>query len=112
MIFITIRVGDWLFINQAGGPYYQIANGRFDGKRSKIEDTRNLPSPFLNASQLIQTFGQRGFSVRDVVALSGKFLLTTHFEQHHKERKLVVQVKKWNLHRNSYKLKIFLSRKF
>ncbi|KAL0726411.1 hypothetical protein Bca4012_022504 [Brassica carinata] len=59
----------------AGGPYYQIPNGRFDGKRSKIEDTRNLPSPFLNASQLIQTFGQRGFSVRDVVALSGAHTL-------------------------------------
>lgn len=55
----------------ANGPYYQIPKGRFDGKRSKIEDTRNLPSPFLNASQLIQTFGQRGFTPQDVVALSG-----------------------------------------
>ncbi|KAJ4867594.1 Peroxidase 47 [Raphanus sativus] len=37
-------------------------------KDQKIEDTRNLPSPFLNASQLIQTFGQRGFTPQDVVA--------------------------------------------
>ncbi|KAJ0247333.1 Peroxidase 47 [Hirschfeldia incana] len=54
----------------AGGPYYQIPKGRFDGKRSKIEDTKNLLPPSLNASQLIQAFGQRGFSPRDVVALS------------------------------------------
>uniref|UniRef100_A0A1J3GHM5 Peroxidase n=1 Tax=Noccaea caerulescens TaxID=107243 RepID=A0A1J3GHM5_NOCCA len=59
----------------AGGPYYDIPKGRFDGKRSKIEDTRNLPSPFLNASQLIQTFGQRGFTPQDVVALSGAHTL-------------------------------------
>ncbi|CAN8327220.1 unnamed protein product [Cochlearia groenlandica] len=59
----------------AGGPYYDIPKGRFDGKRSKIEDTRNLPSPFLNATQIIQTFGQRGFTPQDVVALSGAHTL-------------------------------------
>ncbi|CDY47353.1 BnaCnng14900D [Brassica napus] len=58
----------------AGGPFYQIPKGRFDGKRSKIEDTKNLLPPSFNASQLIQAFGQRGFSPKDVVALSGKFL--------------------------------------
>ncbi|XP_010525974.1 PREDICTED: peroxidase 47 [Tarenaya hassleriana] len=58
-----------------GGPVYDMPMGRKDGRRSKIEDTRNLPSPFLNASQLIQTFGQRGFSVQDLVALSGAHTL-------------------------------------
>ncbi|CAI0405285.1 unnamed protein product [Linum tenue] len=55
----------------AGGPVYEIPKGRKDGKRSKIEDTINLPSPFLNASELIRTFGQRGFSAQEMVALSG-----------------------------------------
>ncbi|CAF2240674.1 hypothetical protein BRARA_H01268 [Brassica rapa] len=59
----------------AGGPFYQIPKGRFDGKRSKIEDTKNLLPPSFNASQLIQAFGQRGFSPKDVVALSGAHTL-------------------------------------
>ncbi|KAJ0262848.1 Peroxidase 47 [Hirschfeldia incana] len=70
---IAMAARDAVF--SANGPYYQIPKGRFDGKRSKIEDTRNLPSPFLNASQLIQTFGQRGFTPQDVVALSGAHTL-------------------------------------
>lgn len=56
---------------QAGGPVYDIPKGRKDGTRSKIEDTFNLPAPSFNASDLIRMFGQHGFSVRDVVALSG-----------------------------------------
>lgn len=56
---------------QAGGPFYEIPKGRKDGSRSRIEDTVNLPSPFLNASQLINTFAQRGFTAQQMVALSG-----------------------------------------
>ncbi|XP_076943612.1 peroxidase 47-like [Bidens hawaiensis] len=55
----------------AGGPVYDIQKGRKDGTRSKIEDTRNLPSPFFNTSELIKMFGQKGFTVQDLVALSG-----------------------------------------
>ncbi|KAK6923640.1 hem peroxidase [Dillenia turbinata] len=58
-----------------GGPYYDIPKGRKDGRRSKIEDTINLPAPTFNSSELIRTFGQRGFSVQDVVALSGAHTL-------------------------------------
>jgi len=61
-----------LLILKAGGPVYDIPKGRKDGKRSKIEDTINLPSPFFNASQLINMFGQHGFSAQEMVALSGK----------------------------------------
>jgi peroxidase len=57
---------------QAGGPVYNIPKGRKDGRRSKIEDTRNLPSPAFNASELIRMFGQHGFSAQEMVALSGK----------------------------------------
>lgn len=57
---------------QAGGPVmYDIPTGRKDGKRSRIEDTRNLPSPTFNASELIRMFGQHGFTAQEMVALSG-----------------------------------------
>ncbi|XP_068647465.1 peroxidase 47 [Aristolochia californica] len=54
-----------------GGPFYDIPKGRKDGRRSKIEDTINLPPPTLNSSELIKIFGQHGFSVAEMVALSG-----------------------------------------
>ncbi|KAL5753424.1 hypothetical protein ACOSQ2_023931 [Xanthoceras sorbifolium] len=59
----------------SGGPYYDIPNGRKDGSRSKIQDTINLPSPSLNASELIRMFGQHGFTAQDMVALSGAHTL-------------------------------------
>ncbi|PIN20022.1 Peroxidase [Handroanthus impetiginosus] len=55
----------------SGGPVYDIPKGRKDGRRSKIEDTINLPSPTLNSSELIRMFGQRGFTAQEMVALSG-----------------------------------------
>eukprot|EP01018_Ginkgo_biloba_P023034 Gb_17935 [translate_table: standard] len=55
----------------AGGPMYDVPKGRKDGSRSKIEDTRNLPAPTLDASQLIKAFTQHGLSVQEMVALSG-----------------------------------------
>ncbi|XP_059624501.1 peroxidase 47 [Cornus florida] len=59
----------------AGGPVYEIPKGRKDGRRSKIEDTRNLPPPFFNSSDLITMFSQRGFTVQEMVALSGAHTL-------------------------------------
>nr|AFK36117.1 unknown [Lotus japonicus] len=59
----------------AGGPVYDIPNGRKDGRRSKIQDTINLPSPTFNASELIRQFGKRGFSAQEMVALSGAHTL-------------------------------------
>lgn len=50
---------------------YDIPKGRKDGRRSRIEDTINLPSPTLNSSELIRIFAQHGFSAQDMVALSG-----------------------------------------
>lgn len=48
-----------------------MPKGRKDGKRSKIEDTINLPFPTFNSSELIRVFGQRGFTAQEMVALSG-----------------------------------------
>ncbi|KAH7663828.1 Class I peroxidase protein [Dioscorea alata] len=55
----------------AGGPVYDIPMGRKDGRRSRIEDTINLPAPILNATSLIKMFSKHGFTVQDLVALSG-----------------------------------------
>ncbi|CAK9183653.1 unnamed protein product [Ilex paraguariensis] len=59
----------------AGGPVYDIPKGRKDGRRSKIEDTINLPPPTLNSSELVMRFGQHGFSAQEMVALSGAHTL-------------------------------------
>lgn len=55
----------------SGGPMYDVPKGRKDGSRSRIEDTRNLPFATFNASQLIKTFTQHGFSAQEMVVLSG-----------------------------------------
>ncbi|CAA0833975.1 Peroxidase 47 [Striga hermonthica] len=59
----------------SGGPYYEIPKGRKDGWRSKIEDTVRLPPPNLNSTELIDMFSRRGFTVREMVALSGAHTL-------------------------------------
>ncbi|KAH1038414.1 hypothetical protein J1N35_040157 [Gossypium stocksii] len=59
----------------SGGPVYDIPKGRKDGRRSKIEDTINLPFPTFNTSELISAFGKRGFSAQEMVALSGAHTL-------------------------------------
>lgn len=38
---------------------------------SKASETINLPAPTFNVSQLIQSFGNRGLGLEDLVALSG-----------------------------------------
>ncbi|XVF16913.1 hypothetical protein REPUB_Repub10bG0071800 [Reevesia pubescens] len=58
-----------------GGPVYDIPKGRKDGRRSKIQDTINLPFPSFNTSELITAFGRRGFSAQEMVALSGAHTL-------------------------------------
>lgn len=70
---VAMAARDAIFF--AGGPVYDIPKGRKDGRRSKIEDTRNLPPPFFNSSQLIGMFGQHGFSAQEMVALSGAHTL-------------------------------------
>lgn len=55
----------------SGGPSWDVPKGRKDGRISKATDTRQLPGPIFNVSQLQQSFSQRGLSVEDLVALSG-----------------------------------------
>ncbi|XP_030521792.1 peroxidase 64-like [Rhodamnia argentea] len=55
----------------SGGPYWDVPKGRKDGRISRAIDTRQLPAPTFNISQLQQSFSQRGLSMEDLVALSG-----------------------------------------
>ncbi|KAG0475868.1 hypothetical protein HPP92_012313 [Vanilla planifolia] len=66
---LALAARDAVFFS--GGPVYDILKGRKDGRRSRIEDTINLPAPFFNASSVIRMFGQHGFSAQETVVLSG-----------------------------------------
>ena len=77
----------------AWGPYYGVPLGRRDGTRSLDSDTFTaLPPPFFNTTSLIKLFGSHGFTVQDLVALSGghlheeeepdKVLGRTHLRHH------------------------------
>lgn len=70
---VAMAARDVVFLS--GGPIYDIPKGRKDGRRSKIEDTINLPFPTFNSSQLIKVFGQRGFTPQEMVSLSGAHTL-------------------------------------
>ncbi|GAB4847584.1 Peroxidase 64 [Ancistrocladus abbreviatus] len=55
----------------SGGPTWNVPKGRKDGRTSLASETRQLPAPVFNLSQLQQSFSQRGLSMGDLVALSG-----------------------------------------
>ncbi|XP_077231317.1 peroxidase 64-like [Tasmannia lanceolata] len=55
----------------SGGPNWEVPKGRKDGRTSMASETRQLPAPTFDFSQLIQSFSQRGLSGEDLVALSG-----------------------------------------
>ncbi|GFP98886.1 peroxidase 31 [Phtheirospermum japonicum] len=55
-----------------GGPYYKVALGRKDSLTSRADDVEgNIPRPTMPMDQMIQIFVSKGFSVQEMVALSG-----------------------------------------
>ncbi|KAK4351846.1 hypothetical protein RND71_027364 [Anisodus tanguticus] len=58
-------------VTLSGGPTWAVPKGRKDGRTSMASETRQLPGPNFNISQLQQSFSQRGLSLDDLVALSG-----------------------------------------
>nr|GEY93271.1 peroxidase 64-like [Tanacetum cinerariifolium] len=58
-------------VHLSGGPSWVVPKGRKDGRISKATETRQLPAPTFNISQLQQSFSQRGLDISDLVALSG-----------------------------------------
>ncbi|XP_034221315.1 cationic peroxidase 1-like [Prunus dulcis] len=54
-----------------GGPTYTVALGRRDSTAANVTATEDLPSPFVNVTKLIAAFSKKGFTVKEMVALSG-----------------------------------------
>ncbi|THG22687.1 hypothetical protein TEA_011554 [Camellia sinensis var. sinensis] len=55
-----------------GGPYYNVLLGRRDGLVSKSTLVEgNLPRPTMSMTQIINIFSSKGFSIGEMVALSG-----------------------------------------
>ncbi|KAI4328285.1 hypothetical protein L6164_020651 [Bauhinia variegata] len=55
-----------------GGPYYEVLFGRKDGTISTKENTdKEFPLPRMPLSQIISIFSAKGFSVQEMVALTG-----------------------------------------
>lgn len=59
-------------VTMAGGPYYPVKLGRKDGLVSKASTVEgNLPRPTMSTNEILKIFESRGFSVEEMVALSG-----------------------------------------
>lgn len=59
-------------VTMMGGPFYNVKLGRLDGlisKSSRVEG--NLPKPNMSMNQIIEIFRSRGFSIQEMVALTG-----------------------------------------
>lgn len=59
-------------VTMVGGPYYNVLLGRKDYRISKSSYVEgNLPRPTMPMSKIISLFAAKGFSVQEMVALSG-----------------------------------------
>ncbi|KAI8000579.1 Peroxidase 19 [Camellia lanceoleosa] len=60
------------FVHLAGGPYYQVKKGRWDGKISMASMVHaNLPRANSTLDELLKLFTSKGLALRDLVVLSG-----------------------------------------
>lgn len=56
----------------SGGEGWQVPSGRRDGRISRAsEPASNLPTPDMNAAQLISVFNRKGLSAKQMTILSG-----------------------------------------
>ncbi|KAJ4816341.1 Peroxidase [Rhynchospora pubera] len=61
------------------GPTWPVWLGRRDGRVSMAKETKQLPPPTANFTQLTQMFGAKGLSIKDLVVLSaGHTIGTSH----------------------------------
>ncbi|KAF7819630.1 peroxidase 31 [Senna tora] len=55
-----------------GGPHYEVFLGRNDARVSKASSLDGrLPKPSMSMSEIVEMFTSKGFSVEEMVALSG-----------------------------------------
>jgi peroxidase len=61
-----------IHVVQAGGPYYQVKKGRWDGSISMASRVAsNIPRANSTVDQLLKLFGSKGLTAEDLVVLSG-----------------------------------------
>lgn len=57
---------------QVGGPSWPVQVGRRDSTTASLSDANNqIPSPLMDLKDLITAFSDKGFSEKEMVALSG-----------------------------------------
>ncbi|KAL5722304.1 peroxidase [Ranunculus cassubicifolius] len=67
---LTLATRD--LVTMVGGPFYQAYLGRKDSFVSKAESVEgNIPKSTMSMTEIIKLFGSKGFSVQEMVALSG-----------------------------------------
>ncbi|XP_015874511.1 peroxidase 19 [Ziziphus jujuba] len=60
------------YVHLAGGPYYQVKKGRWDGKISMAARAEsNIPQANFTVDQLLKLFNSKGLALEDLVVLSG-----------------------------------------
>ncbi|KAI5590939.1 hypothetical protein BDE02_04G044500 [Populus trichocarpa] len=60
------------YVHLAGGPYYQVKKGRWDGKISMTSRVPyNIPRANFTIDQLLKLFNSKGLTLEDLVVLSG-----------------------------------------
>ncbi|XP_057949103.1 peroxidase 19 isoform X2 [Malania oleifera] len=60
------------FVHLAGGPYYEVKKGRWDGNISMASRvSSNLPHPNSTMADLLNLFSSKGLSIDDLIVLSG-----------------------------------------
>lgn len=61
-----------IYVLQAGGPYYQVKKGRWDGNISMASRVpSNLPRANSTTDELLKLFNSKGLTLEDLVVLSG-----------------------------------------
>ncbi|CAO2842921.1 unnamed protein product [Amaranthus hypochondriacus] len=67
---LTISTRD--YVHLAGGPYYEVKKGRWDGKISKASlVSSNIPQNNATIDEILKLFASKGLSKEDFVVLSG-----------------------------------------
>lgn len=63
-------------MDQSGGPSWEVEVGRKDSRTASLQGANtNLPAPTSGVATLVQKFRNVGLSAKDMVALSGKYIL-------------------------------------
>ncbi|KAJ3674913.1 hypothetical protein LUZ60_005529 [Juncus effusus] len=73
VLAIMARDAVWL----SKGPTWPVWFGRKDGSVSIANETKQLPPPSANLTQLMQMFGVKGLDLKDIVVLSGAHTIGT-----------------------------------